>query len=360
MHELVKNLPGNGRFLYSAFSRFNSQDCQRFFEEAGLPLKVERGQRVFPVSDSAQDVVDVLMKQLHQAGVQLVLNRRVKALRASGEGEAKRVEGLLCEQTSCEADAIILATGGASYPLTGSTGDGYALAQSVGHTLVAPRGALVPQETVEEWPSRLQGLSLRNVRLSLFRGDKKIAEEFGEMLFTHFGVSGPIVLSLSRQLLDAEQQEYRFSINLKPALSPEQIDQRLQRDFQKNIRKQFKNALDELLPQKLIPVFIELSGISPQKPVHSITRIERQRIGELLTHLEMRIAKPRPISEAIVTAGGVAIREIEPKTMESKLCRGLYIVGELLDVDGYTGGFNLQAAFSSGYVAGQAAAQDSE
>ena len=335
---------------------FNAQDCQRFFEEAGLELKVERGARVFPASDSADDVVATFLKLLKQADVDILYNKRVRSLLLDeGTDVAKSVRGLRFDQGTLDADAVVLATGGASYPLTGSTGDGYALATSAGHSIVPPRGALVPLETSDLWPLQLQGLSLRNVRLSLYRGDKHIGEEFGEMLFTHFGISGPIVLSLSRLLLDASEGEYRFVLNLKPALSPEQIDARLQRDFHKYSRRQLLNGLDDLLPQKLIPVFVLLSGIPADKPVHSVTRAERLHLADMFRALTMHISSPRPLSEAIVTAGGVAIREIDSKTMASKLCQGLYLAGEVIDFDGYTGGFNLQAAFSSGFVAGKSA-----
>ena len=303
-------------------------------------------------------MVATFLKLLKQAEVDIQYSKRVRSLLFSESSENQpSVCGLRFDQGGLEADAVILATGGASYPLTGSTGDGYALATSAGHTIVSPRGALVPQETTEQWPLHLQGLSLRNVRLTLYRGDKQIGEEFGEMLFTHFGISGPIVLSLSRLLLDASDKEYRFVLNLKPALSPEQIDARLQRDFQKFSRRQLSNGLDDLLPQKLIPVFIELSGIPADKPVNSITRAERLHLAEMFRSLMMHVSKPRPLGEAIVTAGGVTIREVDSKTMASKICQGLYLAGEVLDVDGYTGGFNLQAAFSSGYVAGKSAGQ---
>ena len=354
--ELIENIPGNGRFLYSAFSQFDARDCQEFFRQAGLPLKVERGQRVFPVSDKAEDVVKILQKLMREAGVNVLYKARVMQVIFSRDANNDRVvRGVKLAKQIIEADAVILATGGASYPLTGSTGDGYSLAAGIGHYIETPRGALVPQETVESWPATLQGLALKNVRLSLFREESKLGEEFGEMLFTHFGVSGPIVLTLSRLLLD-DTAKHHLVLNLKPALSEEQLDLRLQRDLAKNSRKMLSHSLDELLPKRLAPIIIEYAGLDPVKSSNSITRSERRQLARALTHLVINIAKPRPIAEAIVTAGGVRTKEVDPKTMASKLCQGLYIIGELLDVDGYTGGFNLQAAFAMGYVAGKSAA----
>ena len=354
--QLIANIPGNGRFLHSAFSVFNAQDCIAFFEQNGLALKVERGGRVFPVSDSAADVVATLSRVAEEAGVRILRNKRVRRLIVAGEDDTSRVLGVATDREEISADAVIIATGGLSYPKTGSDGDGYTLAKQVGHSITELRGALVPLEICEEWSHRLMGLSLKNVRLTLKCGEKKMGEEFGEMLFTHFGVSGPIVLTLSRLLPTPPLEGYRFELNLKPALSFEQIDQRLQREFRQKINKQFKNSLSDLLPQKLIPVFIELCGIASDKQVNTISRPERQRIAKLLTALTLNIANPRPIEEAIITAGGVKVQEVNPKTMQSKLCRGLYFAGEVLDIDGLTGGYNLQAAFATGFTAGTNAA----
>ena len=349
-------MPGNGRFLYSAFSRFDSKACQKFFADAGLTMKVERGMRVFPASDKAEDVVNVLFDAVKKEGVGVIMGKRVSDLIiCEDESGVKSITGVRLGDRQIMADAVIIATGGASYPLTGSDGSGYALAREAGHSIVLPRGALVPLETVENWPRELQGLSLRNINLGLYKDGKLLSEEFGEMLFTHFGVSGPVVLTLSRLLLDGKG-EYSLRLNLKPALTVEQLDLRLQRDFHKAINKQYKNCLTDLLPRKLIPIIVRLSGIEEDKPVHSITRVERLHLCGLLTNLEMTVSQSRPIAEAIVTAGGVNLKEVDPKTMASKVCRDLYFAGELLDIDGYTGGFNLQAAFATGYVAGKAAA----
>ncbi|NLW17048.1 MAG: NAD(P)/FAD-dependent oxidoreductase [Firmicutes bacterium] len=351
---LVKNMPGNGRFLYSAFTAFGSRDLQRFLEEHGVPLKVERGNRVFPRSDRSFDVVDGLRLALKRNNVEVRLQARVNRLLS----EAGRVIGLVVNERPLYCDAVILCTGGASYPATGSTGDGYRLAEEVGHTIVPPRPALVPLEVVEEWPKTLPGLALKIVELTIRQGERILAQEFGEMLFTHYGVSGPIVLTVSRWVTHRRgNQPLVGSINLKPALTEEQLDRRLQRDLLKHQRKLVRNALDDLLPKRLIPVVISLAGLAPDKPVHQVTRAERRALLDCLTDLRFTIKGPRPLSEAIVTAGGVSTKEIDPKTMQSKLVSGLYFAGEIIDVDGYTGGFNLQAAFSTGYLAGEKAAQ---
>lgn len=352
--ELVANIPGNGKFLFSAFHEFDSQKCQAFFTDLGVELKIERGKRVFPVSDQAATVVQALQKRLLALQVEIHYRARITQLWL----ENGLLKGVISGNQPIAADAVILATGGNSYPMTGSTGDGYALAKQAGHTIVALRPSLVPLLVKEEWVKELQGLSLRNVDVSLWQGEKKLAGEFGEMLFTHFGVSGPVVLSLSRALLDRKSEpEVKLAINLKPALKPEQLDLRLQRDFLKYQNKQFKNGLDDLLPQSLIPVMVALSGIEPEKQMHFITKPERQQLAALLMDFRMTIIGTRPLTEAIVTAGGVDTKGIAPKTMESKKMAGLYFAGELLDVDGLTGGFNLQSAFSSGYAAGFWAAQ---
>ena len=347
----------NGTFLNSAFRAFDNQDLIDFFAGRGVPSRVERGGRVFPESDKARDIVDVLVKAAKQAGVKIATDQTVRSIRVEND----QVTGVMTQSGLMEASAVILATGGLSYPGTGSTGDGYRMAKELGHTVTPLRPALVPLETQEAWVKELQGLSLKNVEGVVKVDGKKMDSEFGEMLFTHFGLSGPIILTLSQAVSLALPQNppprVTIELNLKPALTPEVLDKRLQRDFAEFTRKQFKNSLGELLPVKLIPVVIRLSGIAPDKPVHQITREERTRLVELLQGLRLTVTKTRPIAEAVVTAGGVAVKEINPKTMQSRLVRGLFMAGEVLDVDGYTGGFNLQAAFSTGMVAGTAAAK---
>lgn len=354
--ELVRNLPGNGQFLYGAFSRFGAADVMSFFEQrCGLPLKTERGRRVFPDSDRARDVVEALESQLVEAGIPVLYQTRAKKL-ALRQGKIVGVYDFT--GALHEAHAVVIATGGVTYPATGSTGDGYALAEQVGHSIVPPKPSLVPLETVETWPARLSGLSLKNVELALLSGEKVLERAFGEMLFTHFGVSGPIVLTLSKTVC-AQKDEgrgLRLSLNLKPALTPEQLQDRLRRDLEKYSRRIFANSLGDLLPSSLIPVFVELSRIPEQKPVNQLTREERARVCSLLQSLPLTVAGPRPLSEAIVTAGGVSTRQIDPRTMGSKLLPGLFFAGEVMDVDGWTGGYNLQAAWSSGYAAGNGAA----
>ncbi|HWR45262.1 NAD(P)/FAD-dependent oxidoreductase [Sporomusa sp.] len=357
--ELVKNMPGNGAFLYSAFNAFSNQDMVDFLEQAGLPTKVERGGRVFPVSDQARDVIKTFSHELSKLNVEVKTGQTVKKLIL----ENGRLTGAATADSEYRADAVIVTTGGASYPGTGSSGDGYRLALAAGHTIIPIKPSLVPVEVEEEWITELQGLSLKNVTATVFGGGKKAAEEFGEMLFTHYGLSGPIILSLSKKVSElfaaVPSQEVSIEINLKPALSTETLDKRLQRDFIKFARKQLKNSLNELLPAKIIPVIIDLSFIDPEKFVHQITKEERVRLLNVLQHLTFTISQTRPVAEAIVTAGGVSTKELNSRTMESKLVTGLFFAGEVIDIDGYTGGFNLQAAFSSGYVAGMyAASQD--
>ena len=349
--EIIRNITGNGRFLYSALQSFDNQDVMRFFQEHGVEIKVERGQRVFPVSDKAQDAVDAMYMYLHELGVKIRTEARVRDI-LTAEGYAAGVR--LMDGEILSASAVILATGGASYPGTGSTGDGYAMAEALGHTIVPLRPSLVPLETEEDWPLAAQGLSLRNVRVQLLADGQKIAEEFGEMMFTHFGVTGPIILSLSRPAAQAlaDGSMVELSINLKPALTPEQLDARLQRDFLKYQRKQLKNALHDLLPSKLIEPVLDLSYLDPDAFVHQTSKEQRLRLGEVLQHMVLTVSRTRPLAEAIVTAGGIATREINPKTMESKKVPGLYLVGEVVDVDAFTGGYNLQAAFSMGAAAG--------
>lgn len=353
--EIISSFVHNGKFLYTALNNFSNRQVQQFFEEAGVPLKVERGQRVFPVSDQAKDLVNALRRKLQQAGVDLWLNAPVKELLLE---DGRAVGVLLPNGRRLTADAVIVATGGASYPGTGSTGDGYHFARKAGHTIVPLRPSLIPLECQEGWVKALQGLSLKNVTFTIETMEgKRLAQEFGEMLFTHFGVSGPIVLSASYRAVDywqKQKQPLKASIDFKPALSPEKLDARLLREIEEQKKKQLKNSLHTLMPSKLIPVFMARCGISPEKAMHQITREERQRMAALLKDFRFTLTKARPLEEAIVTAGGVSVKEVSPKTMESKLVKQLYFTGEVLDLDGMTGGFNLQAAFSTGYLAGTA------
>ena len=346
VEEIIKNISGNGKFLYSALKNFDSHDTINFFESIGIKTKIERGNRVFPISDNAKEVVDALINRMIELDIEIRTNTRVKKILV----ENQKIIGVDDEKS----DAVILATGGLSYPLTGSTGDGFKLAEQLGHTITKIFPALVPLETEEDFVKDLQGLSLKNIRATLIADDKKISSEFGEMLFTHYGVSGPIILTLSKksaQLLD-EKKFVELSINLKPALTHEQISARVLRDFEKFQRKSIKNALVELLPNALIPIILDLSFIDAEKHIDSITQVERRRLIETLQDFRLTITKTRPIEEAIVTSGGVSVKEINPKTMESKLIKNLYFAGEVIDIDGFTGGFNLQAAFSTGFVAG--------
>ena len=354
VEEIVKNLPGNGKFLYSALKNFTSADTVNFFESLGVKTKIERGGRIFPVSDNATEVIDALLKKMAVLGVEVKTNSPVTEILA----EDKKIVGVLSGGKIFKADAVILATGGASYPKTGSTGDGFKFARRLGHTVTEILPALVPLE-VEEDTKSLQGLSLKNVSVKLLADGKKNAELFGEMLFTHFGVSGPVILTLSRQAarLLSDKKFVEIEINLKPALSYEQLESRILRDFDKFKGKILKNSLHELLPAKLIPIVLDRAFLDENKRVDEVTAIERRRLIEILRGLPLIITKTRPIAEAIVTSGGVSVKEINPKTMESKIVAGLYIVGEVLDVDGFTGGFNLQAAWSMGNLAGISAAR---
>lgn len=354
--DFIKNFPGNGQFLFSALNNFSNWDLISFFAENGLETKLERGGRFFPVSDRAGDVVEVLENYCRDKGVEFRYS--LEAVRLLVEGG--KVKGLqLSEGKELEGDAVIIATGGASYPGTGSTGDGYKIAAQVNHRIVPPRPSLVPLETGEGWVKELQGLTLKNVRAKLLADGKAIGEDFGELLFTHFGLSGPIILTLSRGVQECldRGKKVKVVIDLKPALSEEQLDNRVLRDFDEVKRKQFKNSLGDLLPKSLIPVIIRLSGIPEEKPVHQVSKGERLRLVQLIKALPLTVTAVRPLREAIVTAGGVSTKEINPKTMESKLVKGLYFAGEVIDIDGLTGGFNLQAAFSTGFVAGQRAAR---
>ena len=354
--EFIKNIPGNGRFLNSALHRFTNDDIVLLLESHGLQTKVERGGRIFPVSDKAKDVVDTLVKIFTEAGGKLQLDTKVIEILAK-DGQ---VTGVKTISGVYPADAVILAAGGASYPGTGSDGGGAKLAAKLGHKIVPLRPSLVPLESDYPYVDDLQGLSLRNVQGTLTADGEKIGSEFGEMLFTHFGVSGPIILSLSNLAAKAldEGKEVELHIDLKPALSEEKLDARIQRDFTQYSKKQLANGMKDLLPQRLIPVVCDMAYLDEEKFINQISREERHRLLAALKNFCVPITSTRPLAEAIVTAGGVSVKEINPKTMESKLIRGLHFAGEVMDVDGYTGGYNLQAAFSSGHAAGMAAAEE--
>lgn len=351
MSEFIKNTPGNGKFLYGAYERFTNEDLLQLLHDAGLETKVERGGRVFPASDSALDVRNTFMKLMKHYGVDVHLEEPVKKILVD-DGV---VTGVVTGKETYHADVVVIATGGKSYPATGSTGDGYILAAQVGHKITDIRPSLVPIVTEESWVKDLMGLSLRNVELSVVAKNKVQAKMFGEMMFTHFGITGPIVLSLSHTVGKLMRKKnigtIGLDINLKPALSPETLDKRLQKDFDLYSKKQLINGMKDLLPSRLIPLIIELAGIDPQKPINQISKEERQQIGYMLQHMPLTVKGLRPVEEAIVTAGGISLKEFNPKTMESKLVKGLYGAGEVLDIDAFTGGYNLQAAFSTGYVA---------
>ena len=348
---LLANVPRNGKFLYSAFSRFDGRAAMAFFESIGVPLKTERGNRVFPVSDRAFDVSAALERRLKALRVRLARDRAMALEITSGAVTAVRgAHGIY------PAGAVILATGGVSYPATGSTGEGHRMAREAGHTVTPLRGSLVPLRDYGLGRT-LQGLSLRNVGLTVFEDKKKIYTDFGELLFTHFGVSGPLVLSASAHMRHFDKKTYRLEIDLKPALDEQALDKRLLRDFEKYANHDFCNALDDLLPQKLIGTVVERTEIPPHEKVHDVTREQRRRLGQVLKHFSVDIAGPCPVTDAIVTSGGVKIGEIDPKTMASKLVKGLYFAGEIMDVDAYTGGFNLQIAWATGRAAGMAAAE---
>ncbi|MBR2142792.1 NAD(P)/FAD-dependent oxidoreductase [Anaerovibrio sp.] len=349
--ELIKNIPGNGKFLNSCIRAFDNADVQYFFNELDVPTKVERGGRVFPVSDRAADAVNAMVVRLHELGVKLCVESRVSDIIVEND----RAVGVKTDSGKVfSGDVVILATGGASYPGTGSTGDGYVMAKAIGHEVTPLLPSLVPLELEEEWVSELQGLSLRNVRVALMADEKKVTDIFGEMLFTHYGASGPVVLSLSRDVarLLAEGRFVELMIDLKPALSFEQLDNRIVRDLEKYQRKEMKNAMKDLLPGRLIMPVLDGAYISPNRMANSVTRAERHRLVNVLKGLIVTVTKTRPIAEAIVTAGGVSVKEINPKTMESRLIKKLYFAGEVVDVDAFTGGYNLQAAFSMGAAAG--------
>lgn len=348
---LMQNIPRNPRFLYSAFSRCTPADVMAFFEAAGVPLKTERGRRVFPQSDSAKDIVHALTQEMRKENVRIYDHSRVTELLIAED----RCTGVRLESgAEHTADAVLLATGGMSYPRTGSRGDGYRLAQQAGHTVIAPQPSLIPLETAEHDPQEMQGLSLKNVTLTVKRGKKVIFSELGEMLFTHFGVSGPLVLSASCMLDPQKLSDCLLMIDMKPALSPEQLDLRIQRDFTEQKNKDAANAVRGLLPASMIPVMLRRAGISPEKKVHDITKAERAALVGAVKGFTLHPTAMHPIAEAIVTRGGVSVREVNPNTMESKKIRGLFFAGELLDVDAFTGGYNLQIAFATGFAAGSA------
>lgn len=355
------NIVSNGKFLYSAFHRMDSQGVREFFESTGLRLKEERGNRIFPLSDHSSDVISALNRQMEKERVKVCLHTQAAEI-LTGSHPAPAVRGVkLADGRELLADAVIVATGGKSYESTGSTGDGYRFAAHAGHRVKELKPALVPFVTKESWPKALQGLSLKNVSVTLKKEKKKIYEGFGEMLFTHFGVSGPLILSASSYYVKKyNDMPARLCIDLKPALSDEQLDRRLLREFDRSRNRQFKNALDSLLPAKLIPVLVALSGIPPEKKAGELTREERNSLASCLKNLTMTVTGTRGFQEAIVTQGGVDVKEVNPSTMESKLVKGLYFAGEVLDLDALTGGFNLQIAWSTGYLAGLSAAKAAE
>ena len=358
MDEFIKNIPGNGMFLYSAFKNYTNKDIIEFLKTEGLEVKEERGNRIFPVTDKSKDVLECFIKKLKKLNVEIRYNTKVEEIIVQNGN----VIGVKTDKEIIKADKVILATGGASYPLTGSTGDGYNILKQLGHNLIPIKPSLVPLEAFEKDMCRkLQGLSLRNVAIKLLDKEKNklLYEDFGEMLFTHFGVSGPIILSSSAHLVRTKNIEEKFlnkkvslAIDLKPALNEEKLNERILRDFEEFKNKNFKNSLEKLLPQKLIPVIIEKSGINENKKVNEIKKKERKNLIKLLKSFELNIKSFRPIEEAIITSGGIDVKEINPKTMESKLIKGLYFAGEIIDVDAYTGGFNLQIAYSTGFTAG--------
>lgn len=357
MEELFDAVVTNSKFLYSSFYGYTNQNVIDFFEDAGVPVKIERGNRVFPISDHSSDVIRALEREMKKVGVKVCLNTEVKSVEAE-KGKFNKV--VLKDTTTQAADACIVATGGLSYRSTGSTGDGFRFAENVGHKVTQCFPSLVPMETKEPWICELQGLSLRNVEAKILDGKKELYKDFGEMLFTHFGVSGPLIISASsyvgKKFMDknGQKKELTLEIDLKPALTEEQLDQRVLRDFEENHNRQFKNAITKLFPTKLIPVMLELGGIDPEKKVNSIEKEERKQFVHLIKHFRMTLTGLRDYPEAIITKGGVNVKEIDPGTMESKLVKGLYFAGEVLDLDALTGGFNLQIAWSTGYAAGNA------
>ena len=358
--DFIKNIPGNGNFLYSAFNKFNNKDIIELLKQNGLETKIERGNRIFPITDKAEDVLKAIQKELTKLKVNIKTNCKIKEVIIDKENKVLGIKSE--ENVEIYADKVILATGGKSYPVTGSTGDGYKMAEKVGHSITDLKPSLVPLEIYEKSKvMNIQGLSLKNVEIKIkdIKNEKIIYEDFGEMLFTHFGVSGPIILSSSAHLLRynnidklLNEKNIKLIIDLKPALSLRELDLRIRRDFEEIKNKEFLNSLNKLLPRKIIEEFVKTTKINPQKRVNEITKEERQNIAKLLKSFELTIKKFRPIEEAIITSGGISIKEINPKTMESKIIKGLFFAGEIIDVDAYTGGFNLQIAYSTGYTAG--------
>ena len=350
---LMANIPGNGRFLYSALTRFTPQDAMAFFEALGVPLKVERGNRVFPVSDRSFDISGALERELRRLRVRILRERAAEITAEDG-----RVTGVQTDRQHHPGDAVVLATGGVSYPGTGSTGDGYAMAAALGHTIVPPRGSLVPLESGDADCAAMQGLSLRNVEATVLNGkNKPVFREFGEMLFTHFGVSGPLMLSASAHLRRWDKEQYRLSIDLKPALDQQKLDNRILRDIGENPNRDMANILSGLVHRSMVPVLLRRLALPEGEKANSLTKEQRRALVQELKHFTVSLTGPRPVAEAIVTAGGVKVGDVVPGTMASKLAEGLYFAGEILDVDAYTGGFNLQIAWATGYLAGLSAAE---
>lgn len=350
---LMANIPGNGRFLYSALTRFTPQDAMAFFEALGVPLKVERGNRVFPVSDRSFDISGALERELRRLRVRILRERAAEITAEDG-----RVTGVQTDRQHHPGDAVVLATGGVSYPGTGSTGDGYAMAAALGHTIVPPRGSLVPLESGDADCAAMQGLSLRNVEATVLNGkNKPVFREFGEMLFTHFGVSGPLMLSASAHLRRWDKEQYRLSIDLKPALDQQKLDSRILRDIGENPNRDMANILSGLVHRSMVPVLLRRLALPEGEKANSLTKEQRRALVQELKHFTVSLTGPRPVAEAIVTAGGVKVGDVVPGTMASKLAEGLYFAGEILDVDAYTGGFNLQIAWATGYLAGLSAAE---
>ncbi|GKX66579.1 NAD(P)/FAD-dependent oxidoreductase [Inconstantimicrobium mannanitabidum] len=347
--EFFDNIPGNPYFLYSSLYSFTNIDTMNFFEKQGVKLKVERGDRVFPESDKSSDIIKALERALINSNVKIMLNSKVNDI-IKKDSQIKSVK--LENGDIISGDYFVICTGGKSYPLTGSTGDGFRFAKKLGHTVTELKPSLVPVEIDDAWVRELQGLSLKNVRLTFYENKKKVYDDLGEMIFTHFGISGPLVLSGSRYIKELKTKNYEASLNLKPALDSKELDLRVQKDFKKYINKDFKNSLDDLFPKNLIPIIIKLSGINENKKVNEITKEERKRLISLIQDMRMTVTGLRPIDQAIVTAGGVDVSEIDPSTMKSKLVDNLYFAGEVVDVDAFTGGYNVQIAFSTGYIAG--------
>ena len=352
IEELIENVPTNGKFLYSAFYTFTNDQVIDMFNDLGVETKTERGKRVFPVSDKAVDVVRALERQMNSnKNVEVLLNSKVDKIIAE-DGAVKKV--VLSDKREIECDSVIVATGGVSYPKTGSTGDGYRFAKNLGHTIITPKPSLIGLEVMEDYVADLAKLSLRNVSIEVYNSkNKKIYDDFGEMEFTKYGIDGPIIKSASCRMGDLSKDNYKIVLDLKPALDEEKLDKRIQKDFQKYSNKNFENSLNDLLPKQLIPTIVKLSKIDPYIKVNQISKEERKNLVHLIKHISFTVKNYRPIEEAIITSGGISTKEINPKTMESKMIQGLYFAGEIIDVDAYTGGFNLQIAYSTGYTAGR-------